>query len=159
MLASALAIAAMVGCGSDSGGSPDGGGGGLIGNTTATMTLGIGGTIKSAFVCVNLPLGGGVGYSLQGNSASPCLGGSGYLIFERTDATNYAVTAGSTLDPMSASEPVEILSTTFGTITQPSGDDAVEGIPADTPVTISTQLHSTITFSFTGDDITVTAFE
>jgi hypothetical protein len=126
---------------------------------TVTMTTPIGGAGTTANVCQTLAIGGGIGYGLL--PGIDCTGGEGYLFFARDVNGVYGVVAGQTLHPTDPSVPVEIQTTSTGTVTQEpgSGADQVIGLSSSMSISIGTIGHPTVTFSFLANDITVTAFE
>jgi hypothetical protein len=154
------AVAACSGGGGGGGGDDDDddddGSGDMAVPVTVTMTAPIGVDATTGNICQNFAVGGGISYSLI--AGSECTGGEEYLLFLRDVNGVYAVTAGAILDPAG---PVEILTTSVGTVTQEggSGADQVAGLGSGANITIGTTDHPTVTFSFAANDVTVTAFE
>lgn len=137
-------------------------GGGMALPQTVTMSAGIGGTEVSAQICMSLGFGGSFVYSLASNSASPCIGGEIYLTFALNPTSSvYRVGAGYLLlSDGGLGDAVKISSTSEGSVTQDvGGADQVTGLPENTDITIATQGHSKVSFSFAGNDVTLKAFE
>ena len=160
----------MMGCGDDGGGNSggdggvpgvdadtSGGGGELTVPATVTMTAGFGGPIFAG-ICQTLQIGGGIGFTLQ--TAPQCPGGDVYLTWlKNTTGDTYSVIAGTILTENNDGAAVAIQSTSTGVVTKTVDDeDIVTDLTAGSDITIETAGHSPVTFSFTGDDLTVSAF-
>lgn len=131
-------------------------GGALTVPATITMTAGFGGPI-SAGICQNLLIGGGISYSLQ--AAPQCPGGEVYLTWlKNPTGDTYAVIAGTILTENNDGAAVAIQTTSVGTVTKAGADDTVADLTAGSDITIETASHSPVTFSFSGDDVTISAF-
>jgi hypothetical protein len=143
----------------DGGTADKGGGGGTLKvPVTVTMAAGLGGTAVSAQLCQNLAFGGGITWSLAPNSASPCLGGAAYFTFILNNSI-YRVFAGKLLTSSGPGAAVKIVTTSEGSVTQNGGVDEVTNLPEKKDITIGTKDHPTITFTFSGNDVTVKKFQ
>ena len=133
------------------------GGGDLIVPATVTMTTGLGGPI-SAGLCQNLRFEGGIVFSLE--TAPQCSGGAVYLTwFKDNAADTYSVVAGTILTVANDGGAVAIQTTNTGAVTKTgANEDTVIDLAAGSDITIETADHAPITFSLTGDDLTVSAF-
>jgi len=106
-------------------------------------------------------------YSLDPQSSSNCPGlGHPYISFFLNTGTGaYSARAGDKFDATGLVGSISFSSTTHGSISSFQGRDRATPLPADTSITIVTALTATpgtndrtVTFQFSGNDVTVSAF-
>jgi hypothetical protein len=122
---------------------------------------GIGGESLFAYICQNLIIGGGIGYSLVPGGVSQCPGGEVYLEVQyNASSMLYEVEAGTVLTANFDGPPVTIESTSVGSVTEDmyTMRDQVIDLPESTDVTLTTH-DRTVTLAFSGSDVTIKAFD